>query len=61
MEMGLKPCQDQFLHPILVLSCGKIRKIYVAKWGKPTKKTIFKNPNVGTKHAAFARSPRPCG
>jgi len=40
MEMGLKPCQDRFLHPILV-HCRKIRKIQVAKWGTP--KNIFKN------------------
>jgi hypothetical protein len=29
MEMGYKPCQDQFLHPILV----HCKKIQVAKWG----------------------------
>jgi hypothetical protein len=39
MEMESKPCQDQFLNPILVL-CRKIRKIQVAKWG--IQKNYFK-------------------
>jgi len=42
MEMGAKPCQDQFLHPILIHS-GKIIKIQVAKWGHAKK--IFKKAN----------------
>jgi len=38
MEMGSKPCQDGFLHPILV-QYRKIRKIQVAKLCTP--KIIF--------------------
>jgi hypothetical protein len=34
-----KPCQDRFLHPILV-HYRKIRKIQVAKWGTPKKKNF---------------------
>jgi len=36
MEMGSKPFQDQFMHPILVYY-RKIRKIKVAKCGTPKK------------------------
>jgi len=42
MEMGSKPFQDQFLHPILV-HFRKIRNIPGAKWGtqKILKKTVL--------------------
>jgi len=41
MEVVSKPCQDQFLHPILV-HYRKNKKIQAAKWGKPKKQ---KNKN----------------
>jgi len=46
MEMVSKPCQDRFLHPILVHSIEKKEKIQVAKWGTPKK--IYKNKNKKT-------------
>jgi len=45
MEIASKPCQDQFLHPILV-HCRKIRKIQVAKWG--TQKIYLKKSFIGS-------------
>jgi len=43
MEMVSKPCQDHFLHPILVHSIIEKKEIQVAKWGtqKIFKKTCM--------------------
>jgi len=50
MEVLSKPCQDRFLHPVLV-HYRKNKKIQVAKWGTPKKivATVLDNADLEQK------------